>query len=79
MRIRFDLVTVTTHSLEACREDVEDGENILCVLVLGAVCNSLENHELATVLFNEQRDELCSKSRKTLSVGNHKRELFSAV
>ena len=57
MRIRFDLVTVTTPSLEACREDVEDGENILCVLGLGAVCNSLENHEFATVLFDEQRDE----------------------
>ena len=79
MRIRLDLVTVTTHSLEACREDVEDGVKILCELVLGAVCNSLENHEFATVLFNESLDEFCSKSRKTLSVGNHNCELFSAV
>ena len=79
MRIRFDLVTVTTRSLEACREDVEDGVKILCKFLLRAVYNSVENHELATVLFNESLDEFCPKSRKTVSVGNHKRELFSAV
>ena len=79
MRIRLDLVTVTTRSLEVCRELVEDGVNILRKSPRGVVCNLVENHELATVLFNEQRDEFCSKSRKTVSVGNHKRELFSAV
>ena len=79
MRIRFDLVTVTPHSLKACRELVEDGVKILRKSPRGAVCNLVENHEFATVLFNEQRDEFCSKSRKTVSVGNHNRELFSAV
>ena len=79
MRIRLDLVTVTTQSLETRREDVEDGENILRKSPRGAVCNLVENHEFATVLFNEQSDEFCSNSRKTVSVGNHKRELFSAV
>ena len=28
-------------------------------------------------MFDEQRDEFCSKSRKTVSVGNHNCELFS--
>ena len=37
IRIRFDLVTVTTHSLESCREDVEDGVKILCKFLLRAV------------------------------------------
>ena len=68
-----------THSLETRREDVEDGVKILRKSPRGAVCNPVENHELATVLFNESLDEFCPKSRKTVSVGNHNRELFSAV
>ena len=34
-------------------------------------------HFSVFVLFDEQRDEFCSKSRKTVSVGNHNCELFS--
>ena len=39
----------------------------------------MENHEFAAVLFEKRLDEFCSKSRKTVSVGDHDRELISLV
>ena len=39
----------------------------------------IENHEFAAVAFEKRLDEFCSKSRKTVSVGDHDRELISLV
>ena len=58
---------------------MEDGENILGEFLLGAVIVSAENHDLAAVSLNLPPDEVESKSRKAVFVGNHKTELSSSV
>ena len=39
----------------------------------------MENHEFAAVLFEKRLDEFCPKARKTVSVGDHDKELISLV
>ena len=60
-------------------KDSEDGEKVSRELFLGAEVSLIENHELPAVAFEQCLDELGSKPRKTVSVGDHNAELISLV
>ena len=57
---------------------MEYGEKVGCKLGFGASRIWIENHEFSTVFFDQQSNEVESKSGKPVTVGNHNRELVSA-
>ena len=57
---------------------MKHGKQVLCKLLLGGKCDVIKNHELSAGLLNDELDDLGAKSRKTVSVGNHKRDDSSA-
>jgi hypothetical protein len=56
---------------------VENGEKIFGEFWFSAPDRAVENHEFATVEFDKVLNKLESKSRKSVTVGNHKAEFFS--
>ena len=79
IRIRFDCVFVPTESMQPATEGMDDGENILGEFPLGAVFLLTENQDAAVVLLGQPLDKLESEPGKPIPVGNHNRELISAV
>ena len=57
---------------------MKDGKQVLGKFFFWAVYWVVENQEFATVLFAQPPEDFNAKSRKTVSVGNHKRELVAA-
>ena len=76
-RIFLDLATVFSESVHATGKYREDGEKILGKLGRGAEYSLVENHEFSTVVLHQILDEVKAKACKTVSVGNHKRELIA--
>ena len=58
---------------------MEDGEKILGEFGFGAGIMLVDNQEFAAVLLNQPLDEFKPEAGQTVSVGNHKSELISAV
>jgi len=69
---------VSSKTVHATREDVEDAEKIGCKLFFGRVRNVIENQEFSTVLFDHPLEQFESKTAQTVSMGDDKRELISA-
>jgi hypothetical protein len=73
----LDFLTVLSESVHATGEHGKDREKILGKFRGGTVYSLVENHDFSTVVLDQILDEIESKSRKTVSVGNHKRELIA--
>ena len=71
-------MTVLSESVHAAGEDREDAEKILGKLGSGAVYSLVENHDCSTVGLDQIAHEVKPETGKTVSVGNHKRELITA-
>jgi hypothetical protein len=68
---------VTSLSIEATSEDSENGEKIFGELALGAETRLVENHELSTVLFDQELDAVEPEPGESVFMGNHKPELVT--
>ena len=65
--------------MEAARESIEDGENILGEFGLGACVLVIENQDASSVLVCKPFDEFESGPCEPVAVGNHNTELISLV
>lgn len=56
---------------------MKNGEQIFGKLPLWIGCQDIvENHELSVVMLNEELEKVEAESCKSVTVGNHKRELL---
>jgi hypothetical protein len=71
----LDLRSVSPESVHSAGKDVDDGEQILGKLPLGAEFSSIENQDFATILSDHVFEQLESEASKAVFVGDHKRKL----
>jgi hypothetical protein len=64
--------------VDPATKDCKDGENIVAQLSFGRLHIVVENQEFATGSLDEILNDFAAEPRKTVSVGNHNRELCAA-
>jgi len=76
--IFFDLVTVSPESGQSIGKDTQNCEEIGNKFLLGTVNSFVENHDLSTVLFNQELYDFSAESGESIPMGNNKAEFITS-